>query len=211
MSNDSKPPKEPGAASLVRLDYRVPSDSADDYWVVQHLTARRASYQAPFHTQSFPLVVEARAKEGASDPNEALFFGDQIVQPASGTLTFAATEESDKIAATGQVTLKVSATLDAVIAVDKPTRKIELPPGSGMLAFARNIFSTEQVEEVFEAIIADYQHDYFEAMRGGADKHTLAAIDQQYWGDYGWAFVRELGPVIWRLIVAIGVALKIAG
>jgi hypothetical protein len=215
MSDDSKP-LEKHDADLVRLDYRVPTELAEDaqHRAAHHLATHRAAYEASSFTQFMPLIGKEHLMKGRLDANEVFFFGDHTVRPASGTLTFAAPEESDKLVATGQVTRKVvyrSATLDANIAVDKPTRKIELPPGSEMLNFARHIFSTEQVEDVFEAIVADYQHEYIEAMHRGADKRTLAALDRQYRLRYGLAFVRELGPVIWRVIIAIGVALKIAG
>jgi len=218
MSDDCRSTEKSGAdwleLELERLQYRVPMDSADADWVVQQLTARRASYQAPFATQSFPIMAEVLAQDPMLDPNESFFFGPQTGRPGQGTVTSNATEESDKVAATGQVTGKgvdEKATYDANVAVDKVTAKIELPPGSNMLTVARQIFSTEQVEEVFEPLVADYQYEYFKEMHRGADRRTLAAFDRQYGLRYVWAIVRELGPVIWRVIVAIGVALKIAG
>lgn len=89
--------------------------------------------------------------------------------------------------------------------------KIELPPGTDMAALARRIFSREQVEEVFDAIVADYRHDFTKELARGGDARALKTIDREYRASYCIAFVRELGPVIWRLIVAIGVALRIAG
>jgi hypothetical protein len=90
-------------------------------------------------------------------------------------------------------------------------RKIALPPGAGLLGVARVVFSRTQIEEVFEPLVADYQHEHMQGLAAGAGARRLRIIDSQYRIRYGIAFVRELGPVIWRVIVAIGVALRIAG
>jgi len=89
--------------------------------------------------------------------------------------------------------------------------KLILPPGTSLKAFARRIFSPETSEEVFDEIVASLQEEYFKELAKGAGPQRLRQIQCEYIWHYACAFAHEIWPAIWRVIVAIGVALKIAG
>jgi nicotinamide mononucleotide adenylyltransferase len=59
--------------------------------------------------------------------------------------------------------------------------RVELPPGSRMMALASLLFSRRTVERVIDPLVADYRHEMFEAMlRDGADAR-LGMIRARYW------------------------------
>lgn len=94
---------------------------------------------------------------------------------------------------------------------DEKEPLITLPPGTKMMRFVGAVFSRASVEHIFSPLIADYQHEYIQALARGADKRTLAKIDWQYRSGFARSILRESGPVIWKVILAIGAALKIVG
>jgi hypothetical protein len=189
MSSDSKSPKELGAASYSSGW----EDSADDaqYWVAQHLAARRASHQAPFRTQSFPLIVEALAKDPTLDPNEAFFFE----QPPYGIVTSAALE--------GLAKVYRGRSFEVLNVVEKPTRKIKLPPGSRMLSIANVIFFfSPNVRERFGQAVADFREEHYAALQEG--KHAkIRRIFAQHWGGFLIAVFLELANMVGRVYRAV--------
>lgn len=85
----------------------------------------------------------------------------------------------------------------------KSPPKIEMPPGLRMLKFARFVFSPATVENVFEQIVADYQHEIFEALVRGENGKMVAAITARHW----WGFLLSVAA---SLATSIGKVIKAA-
>lgn len=72
------------------------------------------------------------------------------------------------------------------------TRIVRRPPGALMLRIAEVLCTSKRLEDVYKPIIADYQHEYFEALKSGNRPRILFVKVRHYWG-----FLKATGLAAW--------------
>src|SRR5439155_1475136 len=80
---------------------------------------------------------------------------------------------------------------------------IEIPPGTKMMAFAGRWFHPKTIELVFEPIVADYQHEVFEALNAGHPQAEVKRIQTRYWIGFLIAVAYQIAGGIGKLVRAL--------
>ncbi len=80
--------------------------------------------------------------------------------------------------------------------------RIEMPPGLQMNALANMLFSKKTAQCVFEPIVADYQHEMFEAIKAGHPQATVRRIQTRHWIGFVVAVACQIVESIGKIVRA---------
>jgi hypothetical protein len=80
---------------------------------------------------------------------------------------------------------------------------IEMPPGTKLMKWAGRLFSKKTMELVFEPIVADYQHEMFEALKAGHPQAEVKRIQTRYWTSFLIAVAYQIAGGIGKIVKAL--------
>ncbi len=189
------------------------SEEIKQQWYVRnHLIHFDGSHRGLFASNLDILTAEMQSRLAVRSITEAVTAGIQ-----SDAQTVAKTVETIQLAARALQEPEDSAiekVSDALLrrnleamtkAFERASAKaaIEMPPGIRMLRCAGALFSKKTIERVFEPIVADYQHEVFEAIKSGRCQAEVRRIQERHWIGFVLAVACQIAGSIGKLVRAL--------
>ena len=198
---------DPLAANIVTIHGEI----SEDAFGAQMDAALKAAQDAVEQTE----ILVRTSVEGAV--NQTQIVTKAIAEALEKTRLAAqplAQESGDRGSAAGKVSDALGRVSNALLQreldamakeLDKPAAEIaiEMPPGTRMMNWACALFSKRTIELVFEPIVADYQHEVFEALQAGHPQAEVKLIRARHWTGFLLAVACQIAGSIGKLVRAL--------